>query len=404
MTIVALCSAQSPAQIHTEAATPTSTLRALLPIAGMTLIEHQAEQMRAVGVAKIIILVDGVPPELAEACDRIRLRGLAVELARCGKDIARSAAGCDRLLLVADGLIAGENLWRAMAAVTRATLLTTRDASVTQSLERIDANWRWAGIAMLPAQTLAGLADAPEDWDAQLFLFRAAVQGGASQIECDVALFVNGDLAIVEDGESARAVERRLLTATAIDGNGLGRRWIYGPLIRVFAGPLLKSQLSGQVARVAAALGFLAAAVLFFVDRPWLALGFGLAGALAAETATFVAGFRRETRLMGWAAQIAFALQLAAFAVGHSGLTLDYRHVNIAGGLTVSALALMAQQRSGPLSAMKNLVDPPLMWLLAGFYALFVGWPASFDYVAVAAIAALLLSNASLLQAKTTAK
>ena len=199
---------------------------------------------------------------------------------------------------------------------------------------------------------------------------------------------MNGDLAIVDDLESARAVERRLLSATAIEGNGLGRRWIFGPLIRAFAGPLLKSQLSGQIARVVAAMAFMASAASFLLDRPWLALGFGLAGATAAEVAAFVAGFRREARWMGWAAHSGFGLQIAALIIGQSDFSWSAVHID----LSLALYALVAHQRHGMFAGLQNLVDPPLIWLIAGPSAVLLGVSTAFSFVALVAFAALLLS------------
>src|SRR3546814_3848591 len=51
---------------------PDGSLRALVTVAGETLIERQAARLADVGVAHIAVAVGAVPGELLAACDRIR--------------------------------------------------------------------------------------------------------------------------------------------------------------------------------------------------------------------------------------------------------------------------------------------------------------------------------------------
>ncbi len=52
-------------------------LRALLPLAGRTLVEYQVRCAAAAGAAPIVILVERIPPALHEAFERLRTDGLA---------------------------------------------------------------------------------------------------------------------------------------------------------------------------------------------------------------------------------------------------------------------------------------------------------------------------------------
>lgn len=366
-------------------------LRALLPLAGMTLIEQQAERARAVGVARFLVLVDGVPPALVDACDRIRSRGMDVELVRGGADVLRLGKGHDQVLLVADGLIAGEQAWAATSNARAPTLLVTADASVTQGLERIDAASRWAGLAVLPISALTAIETAPRDWDAQLLLFRSAVQVGAARIAIDPALFVSGDMMVAETNEAVAALERRLLTAQADDACGIGRRYLVGPLVRLFGGTLLGAQQSGTVARCLAPVAFLGAGAAFLFGQPWWALALAIMGVLADEVARFVAGFRTEAKLWSRVGQAALACQWLVLLIGERAASAMAGHSLIGDGIFPLTLLLMLSAIS---ERYRLLVDDALAWLLLGALALLGGWDWAFDWTAMAALAVLIVAIA----------
>lgn len=385
MTIAALAAAQLLADDVDAWGMPM--LRALLPLAGMTLIEQQAERARAAGVTCLLVLVDGVPPALAEACDRIRARGLTVELVRSGADVLRLAHGHDRLMLVADGLVAGDQAWAASMSARVPALLVTADVSVTQGLERIDAMSRWAGLASLPIAALSTLESAPRDWDPQLLLFRAAVQEGASRIAVDSALFVSGDMMVADSAEALVALERRLLSARADAVGGFGRRYFVGPVVRLFAGRLLGHHRSGVVARILAPLAFLAAATSFLMEQPWIAVGLGLAGVFADEVAVFVAQFRSEGRLWSRLGAGALVLQLLALLVGERGATLA-QNGSLIGTGTFPLVLLVAMAALS--KKLQLLADDALAWVLLAVLPLLTGWQATFDWAAMIALTLLL--------------
>lgn len=361
MTLIALAAAQMLADDVDAWGMPR--LRAVLPVAGMTLIEQQAERARSVGVSKLLVLVDGVPSALAEACDRIRARGLPVELVRDGAGVVRGAIGAERLLLIADGLIAGIQAWQAVAGARAAALLATDDAHVTQQLERIDGATRWAGLAMLPADAMAQIADAPADWDPQLLMLRKAVQDGAARVAWDQALFVSGDIALATSAGAATEVEQRLMAANEARERGIGRRWLIGPLTRMLAGPLLTSQMSGRVARFLSLLTAAGAvgAVLTGYVLPALALGF--LAAAAHGVGDFVARFRPEPRWLRMLAQAGLAGQLGGFFLAERGAELGLLAAWLGNGsfgaFVVVAFAEAARARGGE----GPVLDLPVAWL-----------------------------------------
>ncbi|QJQ32817.1 hypothetical protein GV829_10485 [Sphingomonas lacunae] len=365
-------------------------LRALLPLAGMTLIEQQAERSRAIGVSQFLVLVDGVPPALAEACDRIRARGLAVDLVRSGADVLRLAKGHDRLLLIADGLIAGDQIWKAAGSARAANLLVTADASVTRGLERIDASARWAGLAVLPAAAIAALETAPRDWDPQLLLFRAAVQDGAGRTEVDTALFVSGDMMLAETSDAVAALERRLLAAPLKDHGGIGRRHLAGPLVRLFAGRLMGAQNSGKIARTLAPLSFIGASTAFLFGQPVAAIVLGIVGVLADEAANFVAQFRAEATFWARLTGVGLVTQLLAFLIAERGATWSEGGLHIGEGSF--PLVILVGLSALP-NRMRCPVDDVMAWVLVGFFSVLTGWQSAYDWTVMVALTLLLLAQ-----------
>ena len=392
MTMVALATAQLLADDVDAWGMPV--LRALLPLAGMTLIEQQAERARANGVAQLLVLVDGVPPALAEACDRIRSRGLPVDLVRSGADVVRLAGGHDRILLVADGLIAGDTAWKAATSARPPTLLVTSDVSVTQGLERIDAMTRWAGLAMLPIESVQAIETAPRDWDAQLLLFRSAVQNGAPRLSIDAALFVSGDMMVAQTSSAVQALERRLLVAQADNEFGIGRRFVFGPLVRLAAGPLLGSQRSGMIARIVSIVTFVAAAGAFLVGLPWAGVSFAFAGLLSDEAGRFVGSFRAEGKIWTRVGQVGVAVEWLALLIAERDALMIGSSAGQSGwiGEGIFPLTVLVAVAATSGRRLHWLIDDAAAWVLAALIATVLGWQAALDWTAMVAVAALGLS------------
>jgi hypothetical protein len=361
MTLALLASAQLLADDVDAWGMPR--LRALLPIAGMTLIEQQAERARSCGVTSMMVLVDAIPPALAEACDRIRARGLPVQLVRDGSDVAAGAGAADRLMLAADGLVAGELPWKA-AAAAKSAMLVAQDGHATQTMERIDADTRWAGLAMLPQSALAALADAPADWDPQLLLFRRAVQEDAPRIAWDDGAFVSGDIILASSAVAATAAEARLMGAAEQRETGMARRYLIGPLVRLFAGPLLGAQRSSVVARGATIFAAVVAGGAAVMGQPLVAVGLGLIAAIAHAVGDFVAGFRPEGAGLRRAMIAGFVLQILAFALVERGVQAGTAADWIGSGSMAATIMLLTGIVPNKHSYEWPLLDLPAAWML----------------------------------------
>ncbi len=209
--------------------TDSGGLRAMLPLAGRPLIERQVRLAATAGARPIVVLVERVPGELLAVIDRLRTDGLPLVLARSAAEAAEAAGGRDRLLLVADGLLAEEQQVQDIARAAAPTLLTVPDVGHDERFERIDAETRWAGLALLDTALLRVTAASLDDWDLQSTLLRRAVQQHAGRLPAD-ADGHDATLAVALDPADLAEGERHMVAAAARRTSGWASRYLLAPL------------------------------------------------------------------------------------------------------------------------------------------------------------------------------
>src|SRR3954463_5785101 len=129
-------------------------LRALLPLAGRTLVEYQARCASAAGAAPIVVVVERVPQALQDAFERLRLDGIAVfPVSDVNEAVSRFEAG-STILLIGDGIAPSVDLVAAVTAEGEPAVATVPDDEQHELFERIDAKSRWAGVAVVDAHLL----------------------------------------------------------------------------------------------------------------------------------------------------------------------------------------------------------------------------------------------------------
>ena len=283
------------ALVGASEALPDGGLRALVTVAGETLIERQAARLADVGVTHIAVLVAAVPADLIAACDRIQRRGIKVTPVRAAADLIAIVESDDRIILVADGLRASGTHYAAIAKPGSPAILVTGDTVLTQGFERIDATRRWGGLAAISQPMVAELAAMPGEWDMMLTLLRLAVQAGSRRLYCEPALFEQGEIAVVTDRPTAALIEQSSLQQVEYGGMGLGRSAIMMPIVRL-AGPLLVR--SAKVARYTPYItAFLWIAVALLTANGLAAAGAlaALLGGLGLAAMRFLAAFRAQS-------------------------------------------------------------------------------------------------------------
>src|SRR5690349_7490928 len=142
-------------------------LRALLPLAGRTLLEYQARCAAAAGAAPIVVVVERVPQALNDALERLRLDAVGVvPVSDVNDAVSRFEAGLS-ILLIGDGVAPPLSLVGSLCEEPDSAVATVPDDEAHESYERIDAQSRWAGVAVVSATLLGSTAAMLGDWDLQ---------------------------------------------------------------------------------------------------------------------------------------------------------------------------------------------------------------------------------------------
>ena len=203
-------------------------LRALLPLAGRSLIEYQARCLAAAGAAPLVVLVERVPPALNEAFERLRSEGISVIAVSDGSEAAsRFEAGSD-LILLADGIAPDMGDLERLLEEGGSAILTVPDDDAHSNFERIDGTHRWAGLARVDSNMIGATAAMLGDWDLQSTLLRRAIQSGSRLLKSSDGEGRGPFLASNEDAMTG--YERRLLVASRT----VREDWVSRYLLPVF--------------------------------------------------------------------------------------------------------------------------------------------------------------------------
>lgn len=326
-----------------DSAEAGAPLRALLPLAGRSLLERQARLAAAAGANPIVILVERMPAGLAETVDRLRRERLPVKVARGAEEAAELVAAEDRLLLVADGFVADPDWFERLAKAEPPSLLTVADAGRDDRYERIDASARWAGLALVEGALLRDTAAGLGDWDPQSTLLRRAVQQGARQVRAEDGLVVaerRGQLAQMEEW---------LIEGADSRSGSWAERWLLGPVERLAVARMMAGSLEAGWTGSAAALLSAAGALAFGFGILWL----GLALVLLATPLEGIADrlgrirMREKAEAAWWRHLLPVLAGAALLGLGYARMGPDGWGAILAAATTIAFLVALAFETEG---------------------------------------------------------
>ena len=311
-------------------------LRALLPLSGRTVVEYQVRCAAAAGAAPIVVVVERVPQLLQDAFERLRLDGIGVfPVSDVDEALSRFEAG-SMILVIGDSIVPPADLVASMAAEPDGAVATVPDDESHEMFERIDAESRWAGVALVDARLLGSTAAMLGDWDLQSTLLRRALQEGALRLRADE---VGGEPLLADEGADLEQFQRRLFAAS----RGLRPDWVSRyllPPIEEFATEQLTRTAVRPIWLIWAALALTLGGAFCF-SRGWL--GAGLILLLLSTPLDLIASRLATLRLRPLAVRILSRTALWP-AAGIAALALGWwetRHVSGWGAL-VTALAAIA--------------------------------------------------------------
>jgi hypothetical protein len=240
-------------------------LRALLPLAGRTLIEFQARCLAAAGTTPLIVLVERVPPALNEAFERLRAEGIAVVPVSDGGEAASRFEAGSELILLGDGIAPDMGDLEQLVEEEGAVILTVPDDEDHAGFERIDGTQRWAGLARVDSNMLGATAAMLGDWDLQSTLLRRAVQAGARLVP-SIGGEGKGPF-LATDEQAIAGYERRLLVASRTARRDAVSRYLL-PIVEELATEKLMETRLRPAWLVQAAVAMTVAAAFCFT-RGW---------------------------------------------------------------------------------------------------------------------------------------
>jgi hypothetical protein len=249
----------------------SGSLRALLPIAGRTLLEYQVRCTSAAGAAPIVVIVERIPIALNEVLQKLQQEGLPIVTVSDGSEAASRFQAGERILLVADGLAPPPELLSTLAEEEEPAIVTVPDDAAHEKFERIDAMSRWAGVALVDSQTLGATASMLGDWDLQSTLLRRSLQGGARLVPIAAGV---GEPLLAESSSDLADLERHLIVASRGSRRDWASRYVL-PLVEELATEKLIETRISPDSLMHAALALSVGAIIAFATG-WLWTGLGL--------------------------------------------------------------------------------------------------------------------------------
>jgi hypothetical protein len=271
-------------------------LRATLQVAGRSLVERQVRLAVAAGADPVVVAVERVTAALSAALDGLKADGIAIVLARSAEEAGEAVHSSDRVLLVGDGLVAPEAVIARLIALDGPAILVVPDLRVDDRYERIDAQSRWAGLALIDGDMLKQTASMLRDWDLQSTLLRRAVQAGARQIS--VRGEAEDELPLVaETSEDLVELEAQIVAGAHVRRTDWVSGHLLSPIERLATRALMPTTVTPTALGLGATLLMGLAALAFGKD--WL--GLGLAFLLLATPLDGIAERLGSMRLQGTA-------------------------------------------------------------------------------------------------------
>jgi hypothetical protein len=199
-------------------------------VGGQSLLEYQISLLAHMGVSRFYVEVDNVTGSLLGLADKSRNKGRQVEFVRSGLDVQRALQPDDRLWVQSEALYVAPELLKQLLKRPGTFVATLDGRDENHAFERIDLNTRWAGIAVVAAETISALHTLPEGWSLTSSLLRQALQEKVPFFPLHQQHVHDGQLRIVQTAEEFGVLNRQILIDRTEDRGGFIETSILGPL------------------------------------------------------------------------------------------------------------------------------------------------------------------------------
>lgn len=352
-----------PSRVALLSAASANEGGAALPNTGeQSVLAHQIAALRSVGIRKFLIEVENVPGALLAMADRLSKAGNSVDFVRSAQDLQTKLHGSDILVVQAEGIYVAPDLLGTLFEQTGAFISTVDGRTENAAFERMDLNTRWAGVGVIPVNSVAKIGELPEGWSIISSLLRQAMQDNVQQSPLKQSYLQDGDLRRIDLAADAEKLTSELMARRAAREPGFVEARIIAPIATKFATVLWPVSARGTLSD--------GATLLFAATSAGLA-GFGLvtAAAVAAITAMLANAVRlalgnaeQNRRGLDFVETVLWALLALALVLATNTDAFQSSEGMFAGSV-VAGLALLARQLRLPEWAKKTLQSPALIAL-----------------------------------------
>jgi hypothetical protein len=171
------------------------------------------------------------------------------------------------VLLIADGCLADADLLRRIGTASLPALATVADGEGKDRYERIDAEVRWAGVALLDGMRVGETAAMLGSWDPVSTLLRRAAQEDATRVDVGLAPPM-----LAHDTDDIGVVEDALHDSTARPPRDWIERFVTLPIERLALPHLLDRRVEPNLLADAASIAAVGGGLCALGGWRWAAL------------------------------------------------------------------------------------------------------------------------------------
>jgi hypothetical protein len=344
---------------------PSASLR----IAGEPIARHQLEIAAAAGAKRLLVLGDPGDERVEMMLGAARVAGLQAKIIRDAPALCAEVTAADEMLIFGDSLMADATMALDLCSGRGVATLPV-EQGLAAGFERIDAEYAWAGLMIVPGSLAERLRELPRDCDIASSLLRIALMTRLQARPVDPVAIAEGRWNLIRSETDAQAAEKRRLDSTIAEASGqtVGTK-IAGRVAQQFGGRFLE-QDHGDL--LVAAFGMLLAGAALAAtgfQLGWLAFLFMGLSWMVLRGHRVLQAVRRQARMrprgrdMGPVLFLAFDALLVAVIAVNGGPGLARPPAWFAAFMAVALLRLGAAEL--PFAPIRPWLDDRFLLCLA---------------------------------------
>ena len=229
---------------------------------GKPFLFHQLKQLERLGVSKVAVSVESVPPALPTIVEQLDRPGFNIRILRTPADLTALVTDSQPVFVKSADVQISDDILVGLLQRTGRFVARLPEQPEHSAFERIDLASRWAGLAMIDGMIARQASVIPEGWSLDSCLLRQALQSGVPLQDMQAGLVLDKRLSKIDGAVTVQIAEENLLPASVdsedVVGKGLsriGRKWLPAILARPWA--VMATTLSvPALSVVSASLGY----------------------------------------------------------------------------------------------------------------------------------------------------